>query len=88
MSFRNPCHMPFHKLIPPLTLTVPFPRCTAGPNIAGSCCICFHTTANTDAATPNIPSHRSFGDAYLPLRSLSYDPLPLQNLVSHNFVSQ
>ena len=21
MSFRKPCHMPFHKLIPPLTLT-------------------------------------------------------------------
>ena len=69
-------------------VTVPFPRYTAGPNIAWSCCICFHTTANTDAATPNIPSHRSFGDAYPPLRSLSYDPLPLQNLVSHNFVSQ
>ena len=23
MSFRNPCHMPFHKLIPPFTLTAP-----------------------------------------------------------------
>ena len=22
MSFRKPCHMPFHKLIPPFTLTV------------------------------------------------------------------
>ena len=21
MSFRKPCHMPFHKLIPPFTLT-------------------------------------------------------------------
>ena len=31
-----------------------FPRCTAGPNIVGSCCIPFHTTANTDVTTPNI----------------------------------
>ena len=22
MSFRKPCHMPFHKIIPPFTLTV------------------------------------------------------------------
>ena len=33
---------------------VSFPRCTAGPNIVGSCCIRLHTTANTDATTPNI----------------------------------
>ena len=33
---------------------VSFPRCTAGPNIVGSCCIRVHTTANTDATTPNI----------------------------------
>ena len=26
-----------------------FPRCTAGPNIVGSCCIRLHTTANTHA---------------------------------------
>ena len=31
-----------------------FPRCTAGPNIVGSCCIRLHTTANTNATTPNI----------------------------------
>ena len=31
-----------------------FPRCTAGPKIVGSCCICLHTLANTDATTPNI----------------------------------
>ena len=30
------------------------PRCTAGPNIAGSYCIRLHTTAETDATTPNI----------------------------------
>ena len=33
---------------------VSFPRCTAGPNIVGSCCICLHTTANTHATHPNI----------------------------------
>ena len=33
---------------------VSFPRCTAGPNIVGSCCIRVHSTANTDATTPNI----------------------------------
>ena len=32
---------------------VSFPRCTAAPNIVGSCCIRLHTTANTDATTPN-----------------------------------
>ena len=32
---------------------VSFPRCTAGPNIVGSCCIRLHTTANTNATTPN-----------------------------------
>ena len=31
-----------------------FPRCTAGPNVVGSCCIRLHTTDNTDATTPNI----------------------------------
>ena len=31
-----------------------FPRCTVGPNNAESCCIRLHTTANTDATTPNI----------------------------------
>ena len=33
---------------------VSFPQCTAGPNINGSCCIRLHTTANTDATTPNV----------------------------------
>ena len=33
---------------------VSFPRCTAGPNIVGSCCIRLHTTANTHATTPHI----------------------------------
>ena len=31
-----------------------FPRCTAGPNVVGSCCIRLHTTANTHPTTPNI----------------------------------
>ena len=30
------------------------PRCTAGPNIVGSCCIRLHTSTNTYATTPNI----------------------------------
>ena len=33
---------------------VSFPRCTAGPNIVGSCYLRVHTSANTDATTPNI----------------------------------
>ena len=32
---------------------VSLPRCTAGPNIVGSCYIRLYTTANTDATTPN-----------------------------------
>ena len=31
---------------------LPTMHCT--PNIVGKCCICLHTTANTDATTPNI----------------------------------
>ena len=33
---------------------VSIPRCTVGPNIVGSCCICLHTIANMHATTPNI----------------------------------
>ena len=33
---------------------VSFPRCTAGPDIVESFFVRFHTTANTDATTPNI----------------------------------
>ena len=33
---------------------VSFPRCTAGPNIVGSCCIRLQTAANRHATTPNI----------------------------------
>ena len=36
---------------------VSFPRCTAGPNIDGSCCIRLHTTANMHATTPNVRLH-------------------------------
>ena len=35
-----------------------------------------------------LPSHLPFGDACPPLRSLSYDPLPLQNLAFYNLVSR
>ena len=40
---------------------VSFPRCTAGPNIVGSCCIRLHTTANTHAITPNIVGAKMLG---------------------------
>ena len=40
---------------------VSFPRCTGGPNIVASCCICLHTTANTHAATPNIVGATTLG---------------------------
>ena len=33
---------------------VSFPRCTAVPNIVGSCCIRLHNIANTHATNPNI----------------------------------
>ena len=33
---------------------VPFPRCTAGPKIVGSCCIRLQTTSNTHTTIPNI----------------------------------
>ena len=33
---------------------VSFPSCTEGPNNIGISCIRLHTTANTDATTPNI----------------------------------
>ena len=35
---------------------VSLPWCTAGLNMAGSCCIRLHTTANMDTTTPNIVS--------------------------------
>ena len=40
---------------------VSFPRCTAGPNIVGSCCICLHTTAKTYTTTFNIVGATMFG---------------------------
>ena len=39
-----------------------FPRCTAGPNPVGSCCIRLHTTANTHATTPNIVGATMFNN--------------------------
>ena len=40
---------------------VSFPRCTAGPNIVGSCCIRLHTTAKTYTTTFNIVGATMFG---------------------------
>ena len=49
---------------------VSFPRCTAGPNIVGSCCIRLHTTANTHATTSNIVGATMLGPFAHSLRSL------------------
>ena len=38
-----------------------FPRYTAGPKLVGSCCIRLHTTANTQATTPNIVGATTLG---------------------------
>ena len=35
MSFRKPCHMPFHKIIPPFTLTVIKPLYTVLSKFSG-----------------------------------------------------
>ena len=43
-----------HMVCSEVLWVVSFPRCTAGPKIVGSCYICLHTTANTDATTRNI----------------------------------
>ena len=42
------------KMATEVLWVISFPRCTAGPNIVGSCCICLDTTTNTDATTPSI----------------------------------
>ena len=38
-----------------------FPRYTAGPKLVGSCCTRLHTTANTQATTPNIVGATTLG---------------------------
>ena len=38
-----------------------FPRYTAGTKLVGSCCIRSHTTANTQATTPNIVGATTLG---------------------------
>ena len=40
---------------------VSFPKCTAGPNIVGSCCIPLQTTGNRRATTPNIVGSTMLG---------------------------
>ena len=47
-------HAPSLRMVYKDLWVVSFRRCTAGPNIVGSCCIRLHTTANTHATTPNI----------------------------------
>ena len=51
---------------------VSFPRCTAGPNIAGSCCIRLHTTANMHATTPNIVGRNNVGSCCVRLHAALY----------------
>ena len=50
---------------------VSFPRCTAGPNFFGSCCIRLQTTANTHTTTPNIVGGRMLGVVASVARSLT-----------------
>ena len=47
-------HEPALHMVSKVFWVVSFPRCTAGPNIAGSCWIRLPTTTNTDATTSNI----------------------------------
>ena len=53
-----------------------FARCTAGPNIVESCCICLHITANADATTNDIVGATMLGvvaSVYMqPKRPLSF----------------
>ena len=55
---------------------VSFARCTAGPNIVESCCICLHITAKTDATTNDIVGATMLGvvaSVYMqPKRPLSF----------------
>ena len=50
---------------------VSFPRCTAGPNIVGSCSVRLPTTANTHPTTPNIVGATMLGVLRPCARSLS-----------------
>ena len=47
-------HAPSLRMVYKDLWVVSFPRCTAGANIVGSCCIRLHTTANTHATTPTL----------------------------------
>ena len=51
---------------------VSFPRCTAGTNIVGSCCICLHTTSNMHATTPNIVGRNNVGSCCVRLQAALY----------------
>ena len=55
-----------------------FPRCTAGPNIVGSCCIRLQTTANMHTTTPNIVGATMLGV----VASVSTQPNIVLNWVS------
>ena len=60
-TMLNPCAQVYYwshactlHMVYKVLCVVSFPQFTAGPNNVGSCCIHLHTTANTDATTPNI----------------------------------
>ena len=52
--FQHCCCWPRMRITQGYTHFETIPRCTAGPNTAGSYCIPLHTTAATNATTPNI----------------------------------
>ena len=56
-------HARFLRMVYKDLWVVYFPRCTAGPDIVGSCCIRLDTTANTHATTPNIVGATKLGVA-------------------------
>ena len=60
---------------------VSFPRCTAGPNIVGSCCIRLHTTANTYATTLNIVGPTMLGAVASRLHAASVSKLKAESLL-------
>ena len=51
---------------------VSFPRCTAGPNIVGSCCIRLQTTANTPQQLPTLLAQQ----CWELLHPFAHEPLP------------
>ena len=47
------CHVRALHMVSKVLWLLSLPRWTVAPNIVGNCCIRLHTTANTNATTPN-----------------------------------